>query len=111
MSDLSSKRCLPCEAGIKPLQSSEVDHLLLGLPGWSVNADYTEIHREFSFKNFSLTMAFVNAVAWIAHQENHHPDMTVRYNCCTIRYTTHAIQGLSENDFICAGKAGALLSL
>jgi 4a-hydroxytetrahydrobiopterin dehydratase len=68
------------------------------------------IEREFRFKNYYQTMAFVNAVAWIANRENHHPAMQVGYNICRVSYTTHAIDGLSENDFICAAKVEALLS-
>ncbi len=111
MSDLLTKRCLACESGVKPLQQAEIDSLLIKVPQWTVNADYTEIERHFHFKNFSLTIGFVNAVAWIAHQENHHPDMVVGYDHCTVRYSTHAIRGLSENDFICAAKVSALLAV
>ncbi len=68
-----------------------------------------EIRRLFTFKGFHQTMAFVNAVAWIAHRENHHPDLEVGYNRCLVRYRTHAIGGLSENDFICAAKVDRLL--
>jgi 4a-hydroxytetrahydrobiopterin dehydratase len=76
--------------------------------GW-VSAE-GRIEREFRFKNYYQTMAFVNAVAWIANRENHHPDMQVGYNTCRVSYTTHAIGGLSENDFICAARVEALLS-
>ncbi len=69
-----------------------------------------EIYRLFKFKNYYETIAFVNAVAWIANQEDHHPDMDVSYNRCLVRYTTHAIGGLSENDFICAAKINALIT-
>jgi len=66
------------------------------------------IYRDFEFKNYYKTIAFVNAVAWMAHQENHHPDLSVSYNRCRVQYSTHAIGGLSENDFICAAKVDAL---
>jgi 4a-hydroxytetrahydrobiopterin dehydratase len=64
----------------------------------------TAIERHFIFKNFHQTMAFTNAVAWIAHQENHHPDLKIGYQNCIVTYSTHAINGLTENDFICAAK-------
>ncbi|MDE2088477.1 MAG: 4a-hydroxytetrahydrobiopterin dehydratase [Gammaproteobacteria bacterium] len=110
MSDLTSKHCKPCEGGVKPLDSGEAHALQAKLhPDWSLNEPGTEISRTFRFKNYYQTMAFVNAAAWIAHQEDHHPDMEVGYNRCRVRYSTHAIGGLSENDFICAAKLDALL--
>ncbi|MGD9387555.1 MAG: 4a-hydroxytetrahydrobiopterin dehydratase, partial [Gammaproteobacteria bacterium] len=69
----------------------------------------TEIRRDFRFKGFNRTMGFVNAVAWIANSENHHPDLEVGWGHCLVRFSTHAIKGLSENDFICAAKVDALL--
>jgi 4a-hydroxytetrahydrobiopterin dehydratase len=89
-----------------PIGDQEAAELLKNLPGWE-KADGA-IHKAFKFKNFYETMAFVNAVAWIAHREDHHPDMEVGYNRCVIRYSTHAIGGLSENDFICAAKVQSL---
>ena len=108
MSELESKRCLACEAGIPPLSAEKIQMLLQQIPGWELSADSVSISRDFSFKNFYKTMAFVNAIAWIANQENHHPDMMVGYNHCKVSYTTHAIEGLSENDFICAAKVNTL---
>ena len=108
MSELQAKRCLACEGGVKPMSRAEMDKLLLQIPSWELNAEGGELSRRFAFKNFYLTMAFVNAVAWVAHQENHHPDMEVGYNYCVLKYSTHAIGGLSENDFICAAKVDGL---
>ncbi|WP_455218249.1 4a-hydroxytetrahydrobiopterin dehydratase [Kaarinaea lacus] len=108
--DLTQKNCKPCEGGVKPLDRDEATGLLNEVPGWELNSDASEIHRTYSFKDFHRTMAFVNAVAWIAHQEDHHPDLAVSYSRCEIHYSTHAIGGLSENDFICAAKIDALLS-
>ena len=71
--------------------------------------DATEIRREFAFKGFYKTMGFVNAVAWIANGEGHHPDLEVGWGRCLVRYTTHAVDGLTENDFICAAKIDALM--
>jgi len=108
MSDLQTKRCIPCEGGAKPLSNDEIKKLQDAVPGWETSASGTEISRRFSFRNFYVTMGFVNAIAWIAHQENHHPDMEVGFNYCTVRYSTHAVKGLTENDFICAAKVSAL---
>ena len=84
--------------------------MLTQLSGWSLDAESKNLQQDFRFKNFHQTMAFVNAVAWIAHQQDHHPDLEVGYNHCLILYTTHAIGGLSENDFICAAKIDSLLN-
>ena len=111
MNDLTNKRCLPCEGGVSKLDKQESTQLIEELDGWKINADNTQIMRNFSFKNYYHTIAFVNAIAWMAHQENHHPDLEVGYNHCLVRYTTHAINGLSKNDFICAAKVDKLLTL
>lgn len=108
MNDLQTKRCVPCEGGVPPLKQEEIKELLPQIQHWEVNSDETMISRRFAFKNFYKTMAFVNAIAWIANQENHHPDMEVGYNYCLVKFTTHAVSGLSENDFICAAKVNAL---
>lgn len=105
--DLNSKACKPCESGVPPLEQSEVKHLLQELEGWEQTG--SEIAKVYQFKNYYETMAFVNATAWISHQENHHPDLEVGYRQCRVRYTTHAIGGLSENDFICAAKIDRLI--
>lgn len=108
MNDLTTKRCLACESGVPALQKTELEKLLTEVPQWQLNSDNTRITRRFEFKNFYKTMAFVNAVAWVANQENHHPDLEVGYNYCVVNYTTHAMNGLSVNDFICAAKVDAL---
>lgn len=108
MEDLQSKRCLACEAGVRPFTAKDTQEYLARVKGWEADADNTTITRKFTFKGFAKTIAFVNAIAWIAHQENHHPDIEFGYNYCTVKYTTHAIKGLSENDFICAAKVDAL---
>lgn len=107
--DLTARHCTPCEGGTPPLRQEEVDRRLAGLEGWG-RIDGSGISKLFQFKNFSQTMAFVNAVAWIAQRENHHPDLRVGYNTCRVSYTTHAIGGISENDLICAAKVDALLA-
>ena len=104
--DLAAKQCKPCEGGTPPLPPDEAGRLLEGLPGWEL-ADGV-IRKRFEFKNYSQTMAFVNAVAWIAQSQGHHPDLEVSYRSCRVSYSTHAIGGLSENDFICAARVEAL---
>jgi len=108
MADLTTKHCVPCEGGVPPLSEQQVADLLSSLQAWTASANTTEISKTFEFKNYYQTMAFVNAIAYLAHQENHHPDLMVSYNKCTVRYSTHAINGLSENDFICASKVDRL---
>lgn len=107
--DLAQKRCKPCEGGVSPLKPPEIGQMLTHLEGWQLGAGV--ITKTYEFKNYYQTMAFVNAVAWISHREDHHPDMAVGYNKCKVDYSTHAIGGLSENDFICAAKLDALFAL
>lgn len=104
MTELHTIRCVACEGGIPALTHDEIRQLMPQIKHWEISADDKSMSRRFTFKNFYHTMAFVNAIAWIAHQENHHPDMEVGYNYCVLKYTTHAINGLSQNDFICAAK-------
>ena len=104
--ELMEKRCKPCEGGVLPLEQTEIETMLKGLEGWEHSGK--ELVKIYRFKNYYETIAFVNAVAWISHRENHHPDLEVAYRQCRIRYSTHAIGGLSENDFICAAKIDAL---
>jgi 4a-hydroxytetrahydrobiopterin dehydratase len=110
MSDhLHKKKCEPCEGIGAPLNAAQVDTLMPQLDkAWHVLNDATMIKRSFAFENFYETIAFVNAIAWIANQENHHPDLEIGYNYCHISFTTHALKGLSHNDFICAAKVDAL---
>ena len=109
MTELAEKRCLPCEGGVAPLSRPEAERYLGKLAkGWTLTSDGQAIERDYRFPDFHRTMAFVNAVAWVAHQENHHPDLEVGYNRLHVRYQTHAIGGLSENDFICAAKIDRL---
>jgi 4a-hydroxytetrahydrobiopterin dehydratase len=104
---LTDRHCKACAPGTPALNSQQVSDLLSSLDGWGLKGK--EIARTFSFTDFYETMAFVNAVAYIANREDHHPDMEVGYNKCTIRFSTHSVGGLSENDFICAAKVDALL--
>ena len=107
---MTHKRCKPCKSGENPLEKAAALKYLEHADGWEINENATAIFRTYRFKNYYQTQAFVNAVAWIAHQEDHHPTLTVDYNRCHVLYSTHAIKGLSENDFICAAKVNALLA-
>ena len=105
MSDLREKHCAPCEGGVIPLDIRAAQSLLQKLSSdWQLGEDAKFIRRNYTFRNFYRTMSFVNAVAHIANSEDHHPDLEIGFNYCRIQYTTHAISGLSENDFICAAK-------
>jgi len=106
--NLAEKKCLPCEGGIPKLNPDEAKRYLKLTNNWEINSDNTQISKLFEFKGFYKTMAFVNAIAWIANQESHHPDLEVSYNKCLVKFTTHAIDGLSDNDFICAAKIDKL---
>jgi 4a-hydroxytetrahydrobiopterin dehydratase len=107
--DLTEKHCVPCEGGVDPIDRAGAERLLADLPGWTLSDDAKMIQRRFEFKGFYKTMSFINAMAWVVNQENHHPDFSAGYNYCDVGFTTHAIDGLSENDFICAAKISALL--
>jgi 4a-hydroxytetrahydrobiopterin dehydratase len=93
---------------VTKLGSADSASFAAQVPGWQVEADV--LVKVFPFKNYYETMAFVNMVAWIAHREDHHPDMTVSYNKCRVAFSTHSVGGLSENDFICAAKIESALS-
>lgn len=109
MSDLAQKKCVPCEGGVSPLTADEAAILLRRLKGWTLTNG--RLTKTYAFRNYHETMAFVNATAWISHREDHHPDLTVGYKECRVEYITHAISGLSQNDFICAAKIDALFDL
>ena len=106
MPALARMKCQPLPAGTPALSRSRIDALLKEVPGWSY--DGKAIAKTWSFKNYYETIAFVNAVAWIAHGEDHHPDLSVGYNRCRVEFSTHSIGGISDNDFICAAKIEAL---
>ena len=111
MTELAKRRCVPCEGGVKPLDRTQAEALMRQLAAhWTLAADSKSLQAKLDFQNYYRTTAFVNAVAWIAHSEDHHPDILFGYNKATITYWTHAIGGLSDNDFICAAKIDALLA-
>jgi 4a-hydroxytetrahydrobiopterin dehydratase len=107
--DLKNKKCLPCEGGIPKLTDDEAVSMLKSIhPDWRI-IDNKKINRKLSFVNFRQTMDFVNEVALLAEEEGHHPDLLVSYGSCIIELWTHAIGGLSENDFILAAKIDGLV--
>ena len=108
--ELNTKHCKPCEGGIKKLNTDQAKNLLDTLNGWQLSNNDTAIAKRFEFKGFNKVMSFINAIAWIVNTEMHHPDISFGYNYCEVTFTTHAINGLSENDFICAAKIDQLFS-
>ncbi len=106
---LADRSCAPCEGGVLPFSAEQArDHLTALKPVWKVNESGTAIEASYRFRDFYRVMSFVNALAHIANAEDHHPDLKIGYNYCHVLYTTHAIKGLSENDFICAAKIDRL---
>lgn len=101
---LSQGHCVPCEGGMPPLDHKYVQKYFAQVPDWKVSDDEKKLSRELTFKNFVEAMKFVNAVADIAQTEDHHPDIYIFYNKVRFDLTTHAMGGLSENDFILAAK-------
>jgi 4a-hydroxytetrahydrobiopterin dehydratase len=109
MTDFADRKCEPCEGGVAPLTATQAGEALRELhEDWQLSEDDKSISRQFDFPAFSRTIAFTNAVAWIATVEGHHPEMTVSYGRCVVAYKTTAIDGLSDNDFICAAKIDRL---
>lgn len=108
-SSLTQQHCRPCEGGVTPLAAGAVEELLKQLDDWQISNGL--LSKTFKFKNYYESTAFVNATAWISHREDHHPDIALGYNTVTVTYITHAISGLSDNDFICAAKIDALFKL
>ena len=101
--DLSAALCEPCQGGIKPLEASDIQSYLAVInPAWKHDEQRHCIERAYQFKNFAKTMFFVNALAHLADQQGHHPDVTFGYNYCRVAFTTHEAGGLTRNDFICA---------
>lgn len=100
--NLTTKKCVPCEAGTPPLEEGKINELLKETPTWQLKDGH--LHQKFKFKNFVEAIKFINSVAEIAEQEQHHPDFCVHYNRVEVEIWTHAIKGLSENDFIVAAK-------
>lgn len=103
---LAQQHCKPLE-GHAPMPAAQIETHLAQAPGWALVDG--AIQKTYGFDDYHRTMAFVNALAWIAHAEDHHPDLQVSYSRCTVRFNTHSVGGISINDFICAAKVDALL--
>ena len=102
--DLTQKKCVPCESGMPPLARQEAQALMGQLTGWTLSGDARWLSKEFKCKDFAEAMAFANKIAALAEEEGHHPDLCVAWGRVTVELSTHAIGGLSENDFILAAK-------
>ena len=108
---LANRRCKPCEGGVQPLRADQAQELLAAVhDDWVLSDDGLEISRVFEFPAYSRTLGFANAVAWIAITEGHHPELVVNYATCDVKWSTHAVNGLSDNDFICAAKVDRLIT-
>jgi 4a-hydroxytetrahydrobiopterin dehydratase len=105
MNDFAERRCLPCDGKVAAFTHAQAVAALTQLsPEWRLIEDSKALKREFKFNDFLHTMSFVNALAHIANVEDHHPDLEIGYSYCRVRYSTHTINGLCDNDFICAAK-------
>jgi 4a-hydroxytetrahydrobiopterin dehydratase len=104
---LVMERCQHIPEGTPALSDHDRGHLLSHAEGWEIADD--QLSKTFQFEDHYQTMAFVNAVAWVSHREDHHPEMVVGYDTCLVAYVTHSIGGLSENDFICAANVDHLV--
>ena len=110
MTPLRDRRCRPCPPGTAALAPDTAAALLSQLAtGWRIADDGRSLRCAFKFEDFHETIGFVNALAWIANAEDHHPDLEVGYDYCRVTFATHSIGGLSENDYICAAKVDALM--
>lgn len=111
MQPLYEQQCQRIQKGTAALTTDAARALLAEINSeWKIEASTKTIQRTYSFKNFYETMAFVNALAWIAHQADHHPDLAIAYKHCVVTYSTHDVQGLSPNDFVCAAKIDRLVT-
>jgi len=106
---LATKHCAACNSETPKLSADQARALLPEVAGFEIDANAGKLTKLFTFENYYETIAFVNALSFIAHREDHHPDLEVGYKTCRVTYSTHDVGGLSENDFICAAKVNALL--
>lgn len=109
MEPLKDRKCVPCEGKTKPLTLHEAETYLLQTPDWKLTETASSISREFNFANFVKAIEFVNQVADLAEYDDHHPDIHVFYSKVRLELSTHALKGLSENDFILAAKIDGIL--
>ena len=114
MSDLLNKKCAPCEGGILPFDISEIHKYQKKVDGWDLRKNEKKIYfleKKFTFKNFITSLNFINKISEISEQEGHHPDISFGWGYAEIKITTHAIEGLSENDFILAAKIDQIINV
>ena len=114
MSDLLNKKCVPCEGGVLPFDISEIHKYQKKVDGWNIIKNEKEnffLNKKFNFENFSQSQEFVNKVGIISEEEGHHPDILFGWGYAEIKITTHAIAGLSENDFILAAKIDQIINV
>ncbi len=114
MSDLLNKKCMPCEGGVLPFDTSEIHKYQKKVDGWDIAKGEDEIFflsKKFKFENFLKSQDFINEVGKISEEEGHHPDISFGWGYAVIKVTTHAIKGLSENDFILAAKIDRITSV
>ena len=105
---LAQAHCIPRKGSDHKLSEARIRELLPEVPGWELADDGHALTRTFKFEDYYRTISFVNALAHVANREDHHPDLGVHYDKCVVRYSTHDVGGLSENDFICAARADTL---
>ncbi len=108
LSDLLKKKCVPCEGGVDLINRAGAEKYLSDVPGWNLSEDAKKISKEYKFQDFIGAINFVNNVAELAESEGHHPDIKINYNKVLLELWTHAIGGLSENDFVLAAKLDAI---
>lgn len=110
MNDLHQRQCSNNPQLCARLSDQESQNLMSSIEvDWQLDLQSQTISRVYGFNNYYQTMAFTNAVAWIAHRQDHHPDMAISYKHCAVTYSTHSVDGLSINDFICAARIDALV--
>jgi len=107
---LAQEHCQVLDKGCPALGQTDIELLLPFIPEWRYTSVRNQISRAYNFSHYFQTIAFVNAVAWIAHQQDHHPQLIVSFRQCEVIFTTHSVAGLSRNDFICAAKVDTLVS-
>jgi|TARA_B100000780_G_C20750246_1_gene298040 4a-hydroxytetrahydrobiopterin dehydratase len=114
MNELSDKKCVPCEGGALPFDVSQIHKYQKKVDGWEVKKDTKKtffLQKDFLFENFIKSQKFINKIGEISEKENHHPDISFGWGYAKIIITTHAIEGLSENDFILAAKIDQVFSV
>ena len=110
--NLSNRDCEPCQGGLPALPSDEAKAMHDKLhTEWQLSSNSTEISRQFKFKGFARAVQMANLIAWVGDQQGHHPDITFGWGYCSVTFTTHEINGLSTNDFICAAKLDQIVGV